>query len=600
MARRAVRQILCDADWVLWGSLDRLLPTLAEASPGEFLKAVENALQQLPCPFDELLSQETPGIFGANHLTGLLGALETLAWDDTCFVRVCVILRKLAERDPGGNWGNRPTDSLSRILLPWLPQTLALPAKRQKVLRTLQIEAPEAAWDLLLNLMPNEGQMSHPTHRPVWRETIPDNWNEGVNREQYWDQIDYYADLAVEMAEGDMHKSIMLVDHLASLPRPAVERFLAHLASESVSVLPEEQRVGLWSKLTMFARSHREFADAHWAMDGESVTRIESIAHKLAPEDPSRLRRMLFDQGQSHLFDDTDDYMNWEEKDRRLEERRKLAIEELLSHGSMDDLLQFVEEVEQTRAVGLALGEFSESSIELRILPGLLETDDRKFSELVEGYVWRRHCKMGWDWVDGIDRANWSASETGKFLSLLPFTQEAWRRSAVWLGESEREYWTRAIANPYHSDDDLTVAIGKLLEYGRPGDATECVYKSLYDKSVLDNDLIVRILLAAASSINRSDPMVVFRIAEIIKMLQEEPKANLDDMVKVEWQYLTMLNGEHGTLPRTLESGLATNASFFCEIIGLRYRPEGEAKPTHELSEEERAAALHAYRLLSG
>ena len=599
-ARRAVRQILCDADWVLWGSLDQLLPTLAEASPDEFLEAVDNALRQEPCPFDELFLQEGPAIFGTNHLTGLLWALETLAWEEACFFHVCVILGNLAERDPGGSWGNRPANSLARILLPWLPQTVAPPSKRQSVLRTLQIKTPEAAWNLLLSLMPTEGQMSHPTHRPVWRETIPENWIEGVAREQCWDQVDFYADLAVEIAEAEVHKSIMLVDHLASLPRPAVERFLAHLASESVSVLPEEQRVGLWSKLTMFARRHREFADAHWAMDGESVTRIESIAHKLAPEDSSRLRRMLFDQGQYHLFDDTDDYMNWEEKDRRLEERRKLAIEELLSHGSMDDLLQFVEEVEQTRAVGLALGEFSESSIELRILPGLLETDDRKFSELVEGYVWRRHYKMGWDWVDGIDRANWSDSETGKFLSLLPFTQEAWRRSAVWLGESEREYWTRAIANPYHSDDDLTVAIGKLLEYGRPRAATECIYMQLRDKSALDADLIVSALLAAASSMSRSDPMDVHKISEIIKMLREDANSNPDDLVRVEWQYLTILDGQHGGFPKTLESKLATNAQFFCEVIRVLNPPKGEAKSTQEPSERERAAALNAYRLLNG
>jgi len=32
-----IRELLTDADWVLWGSLNRLLPTLAEAAPGNFL-----------------------------------------------------------------------------------------------------------------------------------------------------------------------------------------------------------------------------------------------------------------------------------------------------------------------------------------------------------------------------------------------------------------------------------------------------------------------------------------------------------------------------------------------------------------------------------
>jgi hypothetical protein len=75
----SIREILEDADWSLWGSLDRLLPLLAEASPAEFLDAVEKALQNDQCPFDALFAQESSGITGNNYLTGLFWALETLA-----------------------------------------------------------------------------------------------------------------------------------------------------------------------------------------------------------------------------------------------------------------------------------------------------------------------------------------------------------------------------------------------------------------------------------------------------------------------------------------------------------------------------------------
>jgi hypothetical protein len=65
---------MTDADWVLWGSLNRLLPTLAEAAPGNFLDAVEKAMRLTPCPFDELFSQEVTASIGDNYLTGLLWA----------------------------------------------------------------------------------------------------------------------------------------------------------------------------------------------------------------------------------------------------------------------------------------------------------------------------------------------------------------------------------------------------------------------------------------------------------------------------------------------------------------------------------------------
>ena len=156
----AIREIFADADWVLWGSLDRLLPTLAEAAPDEFLTAVEKALNQRPSPFDELFSQEGDAIFGGHYLAGLLWALETLAWDKELLVRVCVILAELDTHDPGGNWNNRPANSLTSILLPWLPQTTAPFEKRKAALRTLQKEFPAVAWQLLLNLLPEQ----HPRH----------------------------------------------------------------------------------------------------------------------------------------------------------------------------------------------------------------------------------------------------------------------------------------------------------------------------------------------------------------------------------------------------------------------------------------------------
>jgi len=103
---------------VQWASLNDLLPLLAEAAPREFLDAVEHALNSDPCPFDTVFAQEGPAIMGNNYLTGLLWALETLAWDAEYLTRVVVILGELAARDPGGNWANRPANSLAEILLP--------------------------------------------------------------------------------------------------------------------------------------------------------------------------------------------------------------------------------------------------------------------------------------------------------------------------------------------------------------------------------------------------------------------------------------------------------------------------------------------------
>ena len=205
----AIREIFENPDWVLWGSLNDLLPTLAEVAPGEFLDAVEKALQQIPCPFDELFSQER---HDRNYLTGLLWALEKLAWDAEYFIRVCVVLGELAGRDPGGNWMNRPAHSLATILLPWRPQTTASIEKRKAAIRTLQHEVPRIAWEILLSFLTDQIRMIRDTPKPVWRNIIPVDWKEDVTQGEYGgEQVSAYAEMAVAMASNDVKKLASLV-----------------------------------------------------------------------------------------------------------------------------------------------------------------------------------------------------------------------------------------------------------------------------------------------------------------------------------------------------------------------------------------------------
>ena len=212
----AIDEIFKGADWVLWGSLNGSLPALAEAAPDKFLKAVENALRSSPCPFDELFSQK--GMGGSNYLTGLLWALERLAWDSIYLVRVCVILGELASRDPSGNWANQPNGSLSRILLPWFPQTTAPIEKRKAAVQTLCDESPEIAWKLIINLLPDQVSSTVGTNKPLWRKTIPEDWKEGAIPQEYWAQISFYAELAVLMAGYDTVKLGELIDLIDKLP----------------------------------------------------------------------------------------------------------------------------------------------------------------------------------------------------------------------------------------------------------------------------------------------------------------------------------------------------------------------------------------------
>jgi hypothetical protein len=69
--------------------------------------------------------------------------------------RVTVLLGELAAIDPGGNWANRPSNSLTDIFLPWFPQTCAPVPKRKAAVTALIKEQPAIGWKLIVSLLPS-------------------------------------------------------------------------------------------------------------------------------------------------------------------------------------------------------------------------------------------------------------------------------------------------------------------------------------------------------------------------------------------------------------------------------------------------------------
>lgn len=591
-----VREILGSLDWVLWGSLNRLLPLLAEAAPGEFLSAVESALEQESSPFDTLFSQEGDAITGENYLAGLLWALETLAWDEQYLVRVTVILGELASHDPGGTWANRPANSLATIFLPWFPQTTATIEKRKVAVQTLQKEFPDVAWKLLLTLGPNTLQSSSGSHKPICRKIIPEERSEKVSSQEYWDQVSNYSEMMVEMAKGHIAKLNELLRYIGILPQPSFDKILEHLRSRDVTGMEEDERIPLWTELQKLVSKHKRFADAEWALSPDLVVKIENIMKSLAPQNPLNLHRKLFSGRDYELYEEIGDH---QEQQKKLEDRRQQALRDILGFGEIEAVFQFAKTVESPWNVGLSLEFIVEADADPVILPSLLESESKKLEEFANGFIWGRYQSQGWQWVDNVGIEKWSQSQIGQFLVFLPFTEETWSRSNKFLGGDDGAYWRKANVNPYYSPSELDLAIDKLLEYERPNAAIICLYKILNDKKPLDQKRVVKALLSAISSKEPVYSLEVYHIEKIIKALQDDPATNSDDLFQVEWAYLPLLNKVEGTTPpKLLEQRLAADPKIFCEMIGLLYRSEKETETVVESTPQQKSIATNVWTLL--
>ncbi len=380
---------MTDANYVLWGSLNELLPTLSEVDPGEFLDGVEKAMRMTPCPFNELFHQEGDGITGNNYLTGLLWALEGMAWDEEQLVSVCVVLGELANHDPDGQWSNRPSNSLATILMPWLPQTLASVGKRNVAVQTMFNECPDVAWNLLIQLLPNQNQMSSRTHTPIWRKSILHDWKEGVTTEEYQQQISFYVELAVDKAGQNADRISKLIGYFDNLPKPDLNKILLFLVSQPILELLEEQRFSIWEHLTRFTKKHRRFFYTEWALPSDIITRIEQVTEQLAPKNLFNLCQYLFSDCDCDFHDND----NWEEQEEKFNTKRENAISEIFQQNGVEGVIQFAETVSSPRHVGQALSVITDTVIERTLLPHFLDTSNDKHRALVSNFIWFNHLK---------------------------------------------------------------------------------------------------------------------------------------------------------------------------------------------------------------
>ena len=583
----SVRELFKESNWIRWGSLNSILPILSEANPNEFLLAVENAINASSSPFDELFDQEDAGVFGRNYITGLLWALEGIAWEEAYLSRTTVVLAEIAAHDPGGNWANRPSNSLTDIFLPWMPHTLASVEKRQAALEIIRTEQPEVAWKLLESLLPNQHLTTSGTHKPSWRKTIPEDWKKGVTNSEYWEQSRFCAKLIVEQAGFDVVKLASLVDNYHHLPSPASTTLRDKLQSDHCLDLSEQDRMPLWDALCKLIARHRKFPKAEWSLGNDSLLPMEEIANQLAPKSPTLLNRRLFSDSR---------------KQEKLFQRQKSAIEDILSEGGVSQVLEFASTVSKAGLVGEVMADLDQPEFDAALLPALLDKTNHKLWSLVTAYCWHRKLMGNWQWFDDINKTDWEPKQIALLLCVLPFEKNSWDRAAQLLGENEGDYWNNTSVNTYQTEEDTEYALRKLLEFNRPSAAIEGFSIDLFKKKNINLELACTALLALVQiedPTGKIDSHRIYHITKIIKALQENAATDQDKLSKIEWAYLPLLDwhSDGDGSPVTLENRLASDPDFFCELIQLTYRAKGE-KPKEEPSPQQNNIT-NAYSLLS-
>jgi transcriptional regulator with XRE-family HTH domain len=605
-----VRNILHDADAVRWWSLSSQLQVLAEASPEEFLSAVEDSLNKNSKPVLELFVEGGGPMGGAAYHANLLWALETLAWSSDYLARTTELLASLTALDPGGRWGNRPAQSLREVFVLWCPQTNAPLQDRLKVLNRLRKVEPDVSWNLLLNLYPKTHDTVDPAPVPRWRDFSEEN-PEPITDALYLSGAQRIGGWLLDDVGVNSQRWIQLIERFSELAPDLRTAAIKQLLMSNGRISDDDSRTQIQRALQALINHHRQFEDSDWSLPSAELAELEVAYAALAPSDKLKKIEWLFENEQALLLNPLGH--DWQQNIEASNEARRTAIRNLMA-GSVEDLFALARIVREPALVGRAVAQVADgTTVDAVLAQGIQAGDDPNWN-LAHGIIITHSNSRGDEWGDSLlDRAvaeRWGNEAILRILLSLPKSEHFMRRASS-LGEKiDKQYWTRMRTFWIQGGPEaIASAIEKLLAVGR---GRECIHLAGHHLNGLSSSLLVRLLEgslqsnAGLSKDHNESTMFQYYVERIFQRLDESGDIPETEIARLEWSYLNVLQRSKRP-PKTLRKALSTSPEFFVQVLSVIYRPhregEQEGAPEHELESEDekkRAAAIagHAYRLL--
>lgn len=592
-----ISQLLQNDDLSFWQSIEDNIPLLAEASPRSFLNAIERQINTEHSSLTQLLHEESGGIFNtyAYH-TGLLWALESLAWFPEYFSRAVNILATLAANDPGGRLSNRPINSLSEIFKPWHVQTEAPLKDRLEVLERLTETHKDVAQTLLLRLLPAPRGVAFPTHKMKWKHLYSEK--QGIKFSEIEETRSKAVDLILSIYDNTEDNFAILIENSDKLNSEDRRKVLSFLATQAES-LNEERGSGSKSIRKMLS-AHRSSPDARWALPEEVMQEYERVLENLPRAEGIAKHLWLFNEHWPRL-PEGGDHRNIEGQARRIKEHRINALQEIYSHDGLTNVIELMKKVHDPLYVGSTLAQLEIQEAEIIKIADLLTESDRE-KRFAEGYFERKIAKEGFAWFTELfaelEETDSSELMLAILATLVKQSSEIWDFIESRSNDFKDEYWKRLRVNFYEcTDEEIKFGLNKLVEYKR-------LYGSLDVASTnaekLESNFLISLLNKIADKDSADTPQGNdnLRILWIFDELNKRSDIHREVLANLEWTFLGLLTS-YGTAraPQNLENKIATDPAFFVELLSILYKPENADNTYTEERDEQKVHA--AYDLLT-
>lgn len=611
---RIVRELLTPVTTRTFEANDRDLPTYAEAAPDEFLSIIEKDLRSAEPAVLGLMRPADTGVFGGCPRSGLLWALEGLAWSSVTLPRAALILARLSEVEINDNWGNKPIGSLQSIFRAWMPQTAASLTERLDIMKLLAKRHPKVAWQICIQQIDTGQRVGDYSHKPRWR---PDGYGFGEPLPT-WGPILEFMRAMVEMALGwPTHSREMLCDlirHLQGLTDEdqarvwkLIEDWALTASDDDKAMVRERIRVSVMSQRAarMAKRTKREgFA---------SLSASAKAAYDaLEPSDLLHKHEWLFREA---WVEESADELHAEELDfRKREERiaalRVTALRDVLAAMGLDGVIQLAEMGKSASQIGWLLvreilDEDEVVGFILRALPEANHNDPWPRKNLVYGALRAFQDDAQRERILKQLKKKFSSREFADVLLLTPFRRSTWLMVDKLDDTGKEAYWSAVVPELiFDHDDENNEAVERLIVANRPRAAFANIrYKCEGIKPGLLSQLLSKVAEGGRDK-DGEYPLEHHHVQQAFAQLDKSNEITVEEKARLEFAYIDVLSRPWGRdggygVPN-LERYTEANPSLFIQAIVWTYkRKDGrEDPPEWKTVGDKQHLAERGYKLL--
>ena len=603
-----IRDLLTPITVDTWASQRNDLPRFAEAAPDQFLDILECDLDSSDPMILALLKPASTELFGGGCLrSGLLWALEILAWKPERLLRVASLLARLSEPKIEDNWVNKPDNSLKSIFRSWMPQTAANVEQRKAALEGLVRRYPDIGWALCIDQFDPHATVGHHTSRPLWRKDASGS-GQPVTRGESYEFARKALDLAIDWPRHNEQTLGDLVERLQAIPDDE-EAVWAHVRAWITTEPRDEQKAVLRERIRRSALTRR---GRHLRKGTRNHAR--EVFDLLAPRDPVVRHQWLFaQQWVEESYDEiAGEGFDYQKREERIAKLRSAAIAEVWKAAGYEGILRLCEQGEAGFVIGLRLAagavkHFDSAGFLSRLVSECATQSPTRVDACILGFLAGVENDVREELLSKlIDmfEAEGSAGrdKTFRLLKNAPFMRSTWRHVDRLGHDVRSRYWMEVTPGWGRLErDELNEMVERLLEANRPRAAMST---TRFEFNRIESGTLVRLLKEAAT--NGAEPPEHYRlqsheIEEALKALDQRTDVSADELAHLEFLYLSALDhGERG-IPN-LERQIAETPALFMQAIVLAYKrsDEGEDPPEWKNANEEARTniATQAYRLL--